>query len=63
MPRVQTTPLVKVALYGLLIYLIMLLSLVTIKFVRTFMAHSAARAATTASMPAANGTASAPAVP
>ncbi len=42
MPRIQTTPLVQVALYGLRVYLIVLLALILIKFVRVFSAKSAA---------------------
>ncbi len=34
MPRIQTTPMVKVALYALRVYLIVLLSLILIKFIR-----------------------------
>jgi hypothetical protein len=63
MPRVKTTPMVKIALYGLLIYLAVLLSLITVKFVRTFTAHGATRTAATATMPAAPSTISAPAAP
>jgi hypothetical protein len=37
MPRIKTTPMVKVALYGLRIYLIVLLGLIILKFVRTFL--------------------------
>ncbi len=40
MPRIKTTPLVKLALYGLRIYLLVLLALILIKFIRTFMQHS-----------------------
>ena len=39
MPRIQMTRSVKVALYGLRIYLIVLLSLIGLKFVRDFLAH------------------------
>ena len=59
MPRVQTTPMVKVALYGLLVYLIVLLSLIMIKFVRTFMAHGTAPPATTTQVTPVPGTTSA----
>jgi hypothetical protein len=41
MPRIRTTPLVKIALYGLRIYLIVLLGLILLKFIRTFVHHSA----------------------
>jgi hypothetical protein len=34
-PRVKTTPMVKAALYGLLVYLVVLLTLVAVKFVQT----------------------------
>jgi hypothetical protein len=36
MPRIEMTPMVKLALYGLRIYLIVLLSLIGLKFVKTF---------------------------
>ena len=36
MPRVQMTPMVKTALYGLRIYLLVLLTLIAIKFYRVF---------------------------
>ncbi len=36
MPRVKTTPMVKLALYGLRIYLLVLLVLILVKFVRAF---------------------------
>ncbi len=39
MPRIKTTPTVKVALYGLRIYLLVLLALILLKFIRTFMHH------------------------
>jgi hypothetical protein len=35
-----STPMVKVALYGLRIYLIVLLGLIVLKFIRTFMHHA-----------------------
>ncbi len=38
MPRIKTTRTVKLALFGLRIYLIGLLTLIAIKFVRTFLA-------------------------
>jgi len=51
MPRVQMTPMVRIALYGLSAYLIVLLVLVAIKFYRVVTApknHTADRAAPTA---------------
>jgi hypothetical protein len=39
-PRIKTTPMVKLALYGLRIYLIVLLGLILLKFIRTFMHHT-----------------------
>jgi hypothetical protein len=36
MPRIQTTRTVKIALYGLRIYLIVLLALILVKFLRIF---------------------------
>jgi len=41
MPRIKTTPMVKLALYGLRIYLLVLLALILLKFIRTFMQHGA----------------------
>ena len=41
MPRVQMTPMVKVALYGLRIYLLVLLTLIAIKFYRVFSSSDA----------------------
>jgi len=41
MPRIRTTPMVKIALYGLRIYLIVLLGLILLKFIRTFLHHGA----------------------
>lgn len=38
MPRIKTTPMVKLALYGLRVYLIVLLTLIVVKFVKTFLA-------------------------
>jgi hypothetical protein len=38
MPRIQMTPMVRLALYGLRIYLIVLLLLIGLKFVRDFSA-------------------------
>ncbi|HVP11950.1 MAG TPA: hypothetical protein VMV94_12285 [Phycisphaerae bacterium] len=38
MPRIKTTPMVKFALYFLRVYLIVLLVLILIKFVRVFLA-------------------------
>jgi hypothetical protein len=46
MARIQTTPMVKVALYALRIYLIVLLTLILIKFIRIFSAKAAPSAAT-----------------
>jgi hypothetical protein len=40
MPRIKTTPLVKLALYGLRLYLLVLLALILLKFIRTFMHHT-----------------------
>ncbi len=40
MPRIKTTPMVKIALYALRIYLIVLLVLIATKFIRTFLAGS-----------------------
>jgi hypothetical protein len=40
MPRVKTTRTVKVALLLLRIYLILLVALVVVKFIRTFWPHS-----------------------
>jgi hypothetical protein len=39
MPRIKTTPMVKFALYLLRAYLIVLLILILVKFVRVFLAH------------------------
>jgi hypothetical protein len=36
MPRIQMTPMVRLALYGLRIYLIVLMLLIGLKFVRDF---------------------------
>jgi len=38
MPRIKMTPMVKVVLYGLRIYLLVLLVLLATKFVKTFLA-------------------------
>ncbi len=38
MPRIQTTRTVKVALFGLRIYLILMVLLITLKFLRDFLA-------------------------
>ncbi len=46
MARIQTTPMVKVALYSLRIYLIVLLTLILIKFIRGFSAKPTPSAAT-----------------
>jgi hypothetical protein len=40
MPRIKTTPMVKFALYFLRGYLIILLTLIVVKFVRVFLAGS-----------------------
>ncbi len=45
MPRVKTTPMVKFALYGLRVYLLVLLLLILVKFVRAF-GHTPVPAAT-----------------
>jgi hypothetical protein len=37
MPRIKTTPMVKFALYFLRVYLLVLLTLILIKFVRVFL--------------------------
>lgn len=39
MARIETTPAVKVALYALRVYLIILLLLIVVKFLRLFPAH------------------------
>ena len=36
MPRIKTTPMVKVALWALRVYLLVLLSLIILKFTRVF---------------------------
>ncbi len=36
MPRIKTTPMVKIALWALRIYLLVLLSLIGLKFARVF---------------------------
>jgi hypothetical protein len=36
MPRIKTTPMVRIALWALRIYLLVLLSLILVKFVRIF---------------------------
>ena len=38
MPRIEMTRTVRVSLYGLLVYLIVMLSLIAVKFVRVAMA-------------------------
>ena len=43
MPRIEMTRTAKVALYGLRIYLIVLLTLIGLKFVKTFPASTAPR--------------------
>jgi hypothetical protein len=40
MPRIKTTPMVKFALYFLRVYLIILLALIMVKFIRVFLAGS-----------------------
>ena len=52
MPRVRTTRIVKVALYGLIVYLVIMLSLIAVKFVRTYLRHSDSSAPPAASAPA-----------
>ncbi len=52
MPRVKTTPMVKLALYGLRIYLIVLLGLILLKFIRTYVHPVQTPAPTTTSAPA-----------
>ncbi len=52
MPRVKTTPMVKAALLGLRIYLIVLLGLILLKFVRTYFHSTRSMPATTTSAPA-----------
>ncbi len=52
MPRVKTTPMVKVALYGLRIYLIVLLVLIGMKFVRSFVKPGAGQTRPTTTAPA-----------
>ncbi len=44
MPRIQTTPMVKASLYALRIYLIVLLALILVKFVRMLSASSSSHA-------------------
>ena len=36
MPRVQMTPMVKTALYGLRVYLVILMGLLLVRFLRVF---------------------------
>ena len=47
MPRIQMTPMVRLALYGLRIYLIVLMLLIGLKFVRDFSAAPPAAAVPT----------------
>jgi hypothetical protein len=48
MPRIKTTPMVKASLWALRIYLLVLLSLIVLKFVRVFSSsHQQDRAAPT----------------
>ncbi len=42
MPRIKMTPMVKVALYALRVYLILLLSLILLSFIRMVGSHRAA---------------------
>jgi hypothetical protein len=51
MPRIKTTPMVRVALWGLRIYLLILLSLIALKFARVF-SHSGERQKPSATAPA-----------
>jgi len=39
MPRIKTTPMVRAALWALRIYLLILLGLIVVKFVRVFSGH------------------------
>ena len=48
MPRINTTPTVKVALWALRIYLLVLLTLIGIKFARVFSAQKTDAAASVA---------------
>jgi hypothetical protein len=48
MPRIKTTPTVRVALWALRIYLLILLSLIGLKFARAFSASHKANASTAA---------------
>ncbi len=50
MPRVKTTPMVKLALYGLRVYLLVLLLLILVKFVRAF-GHTPVPGAPSATQP------------
>jgi hypothetical protein len=52
MPRVKTTRMVKIALYGLIVYLVIMLSLIAVKFVRTYLGHSSPSTPPAASAPA-----------
>ena len=52
MPRIQMTPLVRFALYGLRIYLIVLMLLIGLKFVRDFSAAPPAAAVPAVESPA-----------
>lgn len=52
MPRIQMTPLVRITLSGLAVYVIVLLSLIGVKFVRDFSALRAAAAAPVVESPA-----------
>ncbi len=55
MPRIKTTRTVRIALWALRIYLLVLLSLIGLKFIRTY-AGSAPTGAPAASSPATNST-------
>ena len=65
MPRVKKTPMVKIALAGITVYLIVILSLIGVKFLRTYSqtkaaekAHAEAPAAQPQQQPAAETPAS-----
>ncbi len=40
MPRIKTTPMVRIALWALRVYLLVLLALIGLKFARVFSGHS-----------------------
>ena len=52
MPRIQMTPLVRITLSGLAVYVVVLLSLIGVKFVRDFAALRAAAAVESSATPA-----------